>query len=176
MQAEFKKKLWVSVGVIVLSFALFAAATWQLTGNISGRVANIAKKRMTLQEQVNLIQTLAQFKSVDAQATDYESKLSSILPGREQLLDFPKWLNAVADDRNVRISFAFQGDNPTAGTGLGAIAFRLSVSGNVQDITNFFADMETNKPRFIVQLGTMDISQSGSDYQVSVTGMVYYQN
>jgi hypothetical protein len=173
---EFKRHVWISVGIIVLSFAAAGGFVALGVGSVNDKATRIAQERSATAEQAALVGALAGFKKIAPQVEAYEAKLAEIVPSKDRLLDFPRWIAELSRLNQVTVKFSFHGSAvaPEPGT-LGHNSFGLTAVGNRDDLAKFFSSLEFRSPKFFVQIVNYEITEQGEGYQVAAEGKVFFK-
>jgi hypothetical protein len=174
MKNSFKKQLWISVGVIVGALVVASLGLYILSNDIAGQTQKIVNDKTEAAQQAAVLGILAQLKSDAPVAATYTAAMNKLVPTHDDLIEVPGWLNTLAANHNVSISFSFQGGNaPASESSFGTDGFTLSVEGAPSDIAAFLADMETNSPKFLLSVTSFNLMSNGSGYSLSVQGVFY---
>lgn len=174
--SDFKKGLYLNIGIIAGVFAVFIAFFILLRLNISHQsgVANdIRSKRDYVAQSINNLASLAK----DAPtARDYATKLSTLVPTHDYLISsFSSDIKAIALKDGVSLSFVFGTESSVMTGKLGSIAFSSTIDGPLDPILGFIKDIESRY--YAIKINTIDISRaSGSASRMSASGQVFFQS
>ncbi|HTY39891.1 MAG TPA: hypothetical protein VMC43_02280 [Candidatus Paceibacterota bacterium] len=175
MAEDYKKTVWISTAVIAGSFLMFIFAALWLAGDLQNQSQAIVERRGTILSQSRSIALLADFKTTDPQITAYEGFFKILLPPREQLLEFSKWLDTTARMNKIAVVSDFQGDPVASGPNTpGYINFKMEMNGSYGSLQAFLSTLEFRSPRFLIHLNDLDIAKNGDSYQGTANGQVYY--
>ncbi len=176
MQNGFRKKVLLSVGLIVLTLLLFLAALQWLSGDVSARSKDLASARRLVAERNQLIDVLAALKKNSAEVDSYRRQIESLLPAKEELIDFPRWLDGLARASHVGLNFSFAGATTAPKPdSAGSTGFSLTAVGSYDNLAIFFREMEAKSQQFLLSLYGFDLNQADQDYRVVTTGQVFFQ-
>lgn len=176
MEKKFKKEIWIGVGMILGSIAIFIAASTLLSGQMAVMSRQIAAARVAIAKRADLLANLAEIKSTSVEAAAYQKKINSLLPSQEQLLNFPQALAPLASARGVSLSFSFSG-TPTLpqSDSPGVATFTLDTSGTLDALELFLNDIEARATRFLISIDGFSLFQGGSGYALNIQGRVFFQ-
>ena len=177
MEKTFKKDILIGLAVIFGSLLLATGALFWLSRDINDRVGKIIDKRGLITQQTGLADTIATLKTGKAEADRYLSALGSLVPQKDDLFTFPKWVDGFSKNYGIGMNFAFSGGEtePSEDT-LGFAPFTLTLSGPLNRIQVFLTDLESRANQFLVGIDSYSVRPSGEEYSVSVAGKVYYKN
>jgi hypothetical protein len=178
MKNGFGRMMWVSVGIIVGSFLVFGAALYWTIGDLDARLTEITSTRQTISSNTKAIQSLASLKEFAPQVQAYQDRINLLLPGKDDLLDFPHQIESLARLNHVATTFTFKSvPTPPTETEPGYIGFSLTVVGGYDGVQSFLRAFETQSSRFSVILDTFDVNSgvSDSDYHLVTDGRVFFK-
>lgn len=167
----------LNIGIIVVSLVGFALVLYWISGKIQAQAKAIADARSELLLASRSSELLAQFKSDQPEAQRYLQLVQTFLPGNEQLLDFPAWLNGLAANYKLPLDFRFQSEpvSPQGNTP-GYIPINFQTTGSFDTLTAFLEQLELKAPRYFISLDNVDLQvQSNGDYQMTCQGKVYFK-
>lgn len=156
--------------VVGLTTVLFLGRS---VDKVSGEIAGV---RATLAEETYLVDNLAALKQSAAEARDLLAKMDMLLPLRDDLLGFPRFVEGRAQAYGVGFSFSFEGE-PQAATPerAGHAFFLVRVSGGYDNILNFIEDIERRLTRFLVHVDTVTFTEEDGGYRALIRGKVFFR-
>lgn len=174
MEKSFKRQLTVSMGIILGTFAVSAAALYLLSSDLSAHADKVISDKAFVAGQTEILGSLAALKSGAAQSAPYADAMKKLLPTHDALIGFPQWIVSVGHAHNVSVSFTFTGQN-TGATDLspGTDGFSLSASGSAADLVAFLDGLEMTGPGFLLAINAFDLTNNGSAYQLSAQGNLF---
>ncbi len=173
---NFKRQAWVGTGTIILSMIVFGVAFYVLVGNIQKQADAISADRIAVANQSELINSYSNLKENIAASVIYQNAMDKILSIQDNLIAFPSQVGGVARNDGVDASFSFQGDPVPAGqTTAGYVNFKLNVTGSLSSITVFLRDLEASAPILLTKIDSFDLTASGPNYAVAVSGRVFFK-
>jgi len=176
MVTNSKKYMVVSMGIIVGSFLVLGIAVTWLGNNVAERANTISGNRALIKQQAHILETFASLKKIETEVAVYKEKLHGLVPTKNQLIDFPRWVTTLEHLHGVMGTFSFQGAGTDPAPGeIGSNGFTISVTGRAENIVNFFEALEVKSPKFLSAIDSFDVAQSGSGYQVSSHGRVFFR-
>lgn len=176
MEDDVRLNTVVSVGSVILAFLLFGFVLQLLARDLDAQAKKIIESRSVSSDHVRLIGTLARLKKIAPQAGKYGEQLRLLLPTKDELLDFPRWLSSVSRTHEVTSHFVFQG-----GTVMpqpeepGYVGFTLNASGASENLEKFFRELETTSSRFLLALDSFEVTQSEGAYRAFARGRIFFQ-
>jgi len=174
MNENFRRDVWVGLGIMAASFVVAGIASWWFVNDIAHQADLIAKSRGLIQQREKLFEILAQFKKIGPEIDAYSSRLSRLLPTKDDLLDFPRQLDTMARVYGVSLNFTFQGETKTP-ENLGALSFTIDARGSYGNIVKYIRALETESPQFLITLANVDLSQTTDGYRASSQGQVFFR-
>lgn len=175
-QANFKKHMWIGIGVIALSVIVFGVALYILSGTIASQANAITGSRADIQNQSALINSYSNLKGSASAAATYQAAMDKLLATQDNLISFPSQIDGIARSSGVDETFAFQGDPiPATPSALGYVSFKLNATGSLNNLTAFLKDAEMSAPVLLSKIDSFDLTQSGSNYALSAMGRVFFK-
>jgi hypothetical protein len=176
MSADFKKRLWIRVGVIAGSIAIAIGAFWYFSGVITTQAAKVA---MLKQEAANNASAEAQFAALESaapKAARYAAAFQSLLPDQSSLINFNAWLVAAGQRYGVQVAGAFRGTPvPPAGNTPGTASFTITAQGPEGSLVPFLDYLTQNDPGFIVSFKSFDYTNDRTQENLTAQGVTYFQ-
>ncbi len=177
MTREFKKELLVGLGIIVASLVGFFIIFGQLEDKLASLSTSVSAAQANINHKAQLLADLAELKRNSGTANELKRKMESLLPERDQLYNYQKYLENLAVPRKLNFNFNFQGE-PVASTPTapGSAAFNLDISGSIDGILLFMRDAEQKTTRNIMSVENFDLVKSDSDtYRLQISGKAYFR-
>jgi hypothetical protein len=173
---NFKKQMWIGIGVVAGSMIIFGVAFFILVGNIQTQADAITTSRNDIASQSALVNSYSDLKANVAEAVTYQTAMDKLLATQDNLISFPSQIEAIAQNDGVTITFSFQGDPVPAGNKtVGYVEFGLNASGPLNGIIAFLNDIESATPILLSKVDTFDLTESGSSYTLAATGRVFFK-
>lgn len=171
---EFKKHLIRNIILCVVLIGLFITFSYLFRLNVDHTIANI----LDLKEKKNFFSQSAQELSVLIEeweaAKPYQNQVASLVPQKDSLVALSKDFQALAKKNDVTLDFSFGTETNPQSKGLGSISFTAVASGSVEEIFNFFQDIETTY--YALKIGSVDLtaSQEGKNARASFSGQIFF--
>ena len=170
---SFRGQLWLSFGIIAAAIVAAAGSFYFLSNDGAAQADKIVADQNAIARQTGVLTILAALKKDAPAAVQYSDALGKLLPTHDSLIDFPQWLNALAQAHDVTISFSFQGSNNAATDAApGSDGFSINATGEGGNLAAFLRDVET-KAGFLVSIDNFDLSANGTQYRLSAQGKVF---
>ena len=171
---KFKKKFLINIGItlgIVLAMVLFLFLFRSLLRKSSEKVR---ASKIEINNRSNAIQRLAFLKGQFSKtASPYLNVLYSVIPPKDELINFSKELQVIAASENLTFSFSFLGENASTGEDLGSVSFSVNVTGqSIDEIFDFIEKLE--RFRFLIKLENFSIN-SDSGFRATIGGRVFFR-
>lgn len=161
---EFVKKLLIAFLIIAVPLAGLIFLGW----DINRRAQEIKKQRQELADRSAKLSLFAQLQSQSTKAEPYFSILKNILPGRDQLLDFPREMENLANQEGVGFGFTFGSEVPPSAEQPGWMNFTIVIQGSLPKIFRFIKAIENS--RFLVNFRSFDFAGPA----VNISGEVLF--
>lgn len=176
MEAHFRKRITLGVLSIAGSVAAFGVLLYWMSGVLDSQTAKIVAARNAIEQQAQLVASLAALKTAKPEVEKYRQALDALLPVKDDLVNFPSWIDGLSRAHQAGATVAFKGKAvPAAENQAGSIGFSLDAQGIYGDLVDFLKDVEFKGPRYLVTLDNISIKRSGSAYHASVNGTVFFR-
>lgn len=176
MPNHFRRQILVNLAILIGSFIIAIFAVYWLEKDLNVKAETIAKDRLLIKSQTAALADLANLKVILPQATAYKQAMDKTMGTKEQLLDFPRWLEGLARVRRLSVNFNFRGrETEPQGNSPGFINFNLDLGGGIDDLTNFLKDIEYKAPGFLISLDNADLSRTDNNYRIFAQGQVFFR-
>lgn len=172
--SDFRKSLYINIGIIAIVTAVFTGFFILLSLNI-GHQTNIIddiKSRRTNISQLS--DNLSSLVKEWALAKDYDQQVESLVPSKDSLVTFSKNINAIAQKDGVSLSFSFGNEtDPTSAGTLGSIGLSAVIDGPVSNIVKFLTDLENKY--YSLEINTLEMtSPSAAIASLSINGQLFF--
>ena len=168
----FKKQLIKSL-LITGSIVLMLTAILFVLGN---RISNISDRISANKGEINLRrigqESLVLLEKDREVATRYINIIENTLPAKDELINFPREIKTMGDKAGISPGFTFGAESSPVG-GAAAVSFQLSINGSLEQILNFFKEVE--RSRFLINIGDIDLIKSGGSFGGVLSGQVYFE-
>lgn len=176
MQNGFRKRILLGIGIILSTLVIFLAALNWLSSDVAARSKDLAATRRLVAERGQLIDVLASLKRNSAEVDSYRQQIESLLPAKEELINFPRWLDGLARASRIGLNFNFEGaTTPPQPESAGATGFSLIADGSYDNLVIFFREVETKSRQFLLSLDGFDLNRTSDGYRVSTHGRVFFK-
>ena len=176
MTPSFRRYLIVSITILLGSVAVCIALFLFLSNDLAVQAHAIAANRNTVEESAQALTLGTALARRAGEASHVLTAMNNLLPSKDALLEFPKWMSGIARGHNVVVRFSFQGDttNPTA-TDPGSIGFSIDASGSHSDLSAFLEEVEAKSTSFLVTFSSLNFRKDSATYRASAHGKVFFQ-
>ncbi|MDP3947300.1 MAG: hypothetical protein Q8Q41_01250 [bacterium] len=173
MPQEFRKWLFIQVGIIAGVLLILAASLWYMRADIGARIKGIREKQTKISIQIRAAGVLAALRRESDEAGPLVSKLESFLPSRDQLIAFSRDLERSAKARSVGFSFGFGAETAATEDAAGSAAFTLTTNGTLGNILMYLEDLE--KSTHIIKMESVELSGVAPSYSLVERGRVFFR-
>jgi len=174
--SDFKKSLYLNIGLIVGTVIVLGAFYFLIRLNITHQVKIIedinSKKAYVSKSAENLASLIKDLPT----ARNYLGKISNLVPSHDYLVSsFLIDINKIARQNDVLLSFVFGAESPASGNQKGSIAFLATIDGKVDSVISFLKDVESRY--FSLRIDSLDISRPNQDViRVSASGRIFFSS
>lgn len=176
MKDNFKRHLWINIGIIFGSMLIAMAALYFLSNDLSSKADKITSDWVVVGTQTVALSNLASLKHYAPIAAGYEVAMDKLLPDQYTLLSFGPWLNDLGAKYGVTTHFSLGSSiTPSTATTAGSANFSAQAAGSSASLTSFMKELELEAPGFLLQISSFDFTDNGSSSQVTVQGELFFQ-
>ena len=160
---------------VVLGFLVFVIPTLLFLGNeVEQRAASIKAQRVRIDTHTRMITKLAELREASVEAESAMLKLRTIVPPRDRLFSFPRYMEKLGSDSDVLASVDFTGkETPATVDKAGSNAFIIAGSGSLNDTLEFMENIEASG-EFFVSSESVDIVRLGEQFNSVINGLVFF--
>jgi Tfp pilus assembly protein PilO len=172
MKAKFKRRLIINLSILVGGIIILGLIVFLLNMDISRRVNRINdfKNELTLRNQT--VDFLSRSTTELEKIEPALNILKDILPEKDQLINFPRELEQLANQYSIDIGFNFGNEVASTESDPGKINFDMRLAGGYDQITGFLSELEENP--YFISIATININllESGN-YALVASGVIY---
>jgi len=171
----FTPKVIINLSVL-LGFLVFITMVLSFLGKeIKDKAQQIQDQRAEIESRINSISRLAELSAAAKEAEPALNELNSLLPKRDELVGFPRYISTLASESIVGEHFNFIGGEvaPTE-TEAGHGGFTLSITGSYASTLNFLEKLE--KGRFVIRVTNLDIVSGSGSFKADIQGLVFFRD
>lgn len=172
MLAGFKKRLWIHITIAGSGIVLLTVFIIVLNYDINKRDRVITEQKQLLELRNQTIALLSNASNDVRRAQPMLASLETILPNKDQLINFPTELAKTARGYGVEIGFTFGPETASTPEEPGNIKFTMTLVGPFSDIVDFMKAFEQH--RYFIKLDSIDVRPAGKDGFSLLTGGVIY--
>lgn len=157
---EFKKKILVELGIGGGIIAVLAVALVFLGLYLRNASERIAAQRATLLERSAAVGSLATLRETwRTKAQGYLNVLRNVVPEKDALINVSRDFQSLAAQTRTEYSFGFLGETERGARGIGSLAFRLTLRGDLENLFSFMDRFETFP--FLSTIDSFSIERKG---------------
>lgn len=171
-----RRSILLNLGILALAFAGSAVVLHWLGGNIRSHAEKIASARASIVQRAGIVQTLAELTRDEPEADRLKTRMDAILPGRDQLIDFPSTVEAHARGYGLLPAVSFVGNEvEPKGNEPGFIPFELRAEGPYENIVRFLGAFERDPKGFLAEFESYDFVRKDDRHVAVVSGKVFFR-
>ena len=95
-QKNFKKSLWLGIGIITFSMIVFGVAFYILAGDIGSTTNAIIQGRDAITNQSAFINSYSNLKANVPPVSAYQGAMDQLLVSQDNLIEFPSQLGVIS--------------------------------------------------------------------------------
>lgn len=176
MPGHFRRYLWINIGIIAASFAVFGLIFYFMSRTLAAKADQILADRAVIANRAADTENLSQLKNSAAAAEKFQEKIDALLPSRDGLIAFPQFLDNLARTHSLELTFAFTNlPVPPAPPTPGYVEFNAVLRGSPASIRTFTDELEHRTTRFMVNLRDLEFSSSGGSARADLAGRVFFR-
>jgi hypothetical protein len=173
---DFRKKVYVSVSVILGSLVVFAIVVYFLDSALGAAAKEIIGLRQASGERVATLEALSELKGQAEEAAVLQKKIDALLPTQDALFSFTQYLDSLARARGISVTPApLASPVAPSATAPGHATFSISLSGDSKNITDFLSDLEFRSTKFVLALDTITFLPESSGFRADVGGRIFFK-
>lgn len=166
-----KHRLIINIAIFFGSLLIFIVLIILVNSDLNKSAQNIAEIKSQITARNLAIEVIAGSASIMDEVRADTKVLEKILPNKDDLIDLPAELEAIADSLNLEFAFQF-GAEKNASTGQSTIDFSMTLAGQYENIRLFLTDLEAH--RYIIFFGVMDLRERAlGGYSLSAKGTIF---
>src|SRR3989344_2914052 len=151
----FTPKVIINLSVL-FGFLIFITMVLSFLGiEIKDKAQQIQDQRAEIGLRINSLSRLAELTAASKEAGPALDQLNSLLPDRDGLVAFPRYINTLATENGVDARFTFGGEVDPTESEAGNSGFSLSLTGSYAKIMTFLEKLE--KGRFVIRVETFEV-------------------
>ena len=138
----FKKRLLVSLAILVGAGLLLSVFIILLNGDINKSLAAIGEHKDSLNQRNLIIQQLTESAAKLEKVKTDITLLNSVVPDQDELINFPEEVTNLGREYHISTSFKFQ-DREDRDKPIAKYLFDMALTGQYEDIVDFLERIET---------------------------------
>jgi Tfp pilus assembly protein PilO len=172
--SEFKKKLFINIGITVGVVILFSIGIIVYGSGISTNSEKIVRMRTDSSNLNTLIQSYSSVRSqYTGKAKEYSETIEKLIPQKDELINLRKDFQYLASSEKLEMSFSFLGEQSTAAPQLGSIGISLGVQGDLGTISSFLKKLEDF--RYLMGVENLVFDNREGKSSASIRGRVFFR-
>jgi len=166
-------KVILNYSLLVGFFIFIGAIVSFLGGEIRSSSDSLSSNRTEIDRRIKVVSNIAELRGQTAEVDTAIVELRKVIPERNQIFSFPRYLEGLASQSSVAIGFNFSGDTvESTNSSAGNNDFRVSIRGNYSDVIGFIDKLEQGT--FLVNLESIDVTKLDTEFSAGVGGKVYF--
>lgn len=167
-----KRQLTKLIGIGSAVILVLAAALVFVGLDISKRVDQISLQRSDMNSRFLTTEHLSVLRYDLAAVQPYIPALNLLLQNKDQLINLPKELGAIAAQDKVDFSLSFSGESAVPQKDLNWIGLNINISGEIGNIIGFLKAVENG--RYFIKFNGLDINKKDNKFAAPLNGVVFY--
>ncbi|MEX2053971.1 MAG: hypothetical protein WD883_00245 [Candidatus Colwellbacteria bacterium] len=173
----FSPRVILSLSILV-GFLIFTILIITFLGRqIGDKADRIREQRAVIEGRISSISRLAELTASAKEAQPALLELQSLLPKRDELVGFPRYVDSLAGKHSLISRFEFRGEEkaPTEDQA-GTSSFYLSIDGTYRNILSFIDEFEEGQ--FIVKIDSFDVvlQRESTNFKAEMNGLIYFRD
>ena len=176
MQGNLKKAVITGGSIIFASIVVFFVAFAWLSGDMEVQADGIQSARKSSAQDTYSLESFAALKRDATLAGQYAVRLDALVPSRDGVLSFPRWIETTSRTYKVNAQASFK-SSPAAGKQgtIGSVDFALDAIGPYDGLKEFLGVVEGKAPRFLIVFDSISVSKEADAYHAAVKGRVFFR-
>jgi len=168
---EFKKHLLIVIGIPLGICVILVGAIIFFGFDIGKRAESTNEKRLTLISRLTIADSLASLKKDSEKMSGYYAILENILPKRDNLVLFPRDINAIGKQNNLDVNITLGQGAADGEKGFWQTNFKITGSGTLENFLKFIKTLESGQ--YLVNLESIDFGKEGDNFKALLNGKVF---
>ena len=136
-------KVILNYSLLVGFFIFIGAILSFLSGEIRSSSDSLNSGRTEIDRRIKVVSNIAELRGQTAEVDAAIIELRKVIPERNQVFSFPRYLEGLASKDGVAIGFNFSGETvESTSNSAGSNDLKISVRGNYENILKFIASLE----------------------------------
>lgn len=171
---EFKKKLFVNIGIAGGAVILFSIGIIVYGSNISTNSEEIIATRREVSNWAASVQSYFAVRSqYTGKAKEYSEIIQKIIPLKDELINLKKDFQFLASSEKLEMSFSFSGEQGTNAPQLGSVGVNLGVQGDLDTVGKFLKKLEDF--RYLMGVESLVFDNREGKSSASIRGRVFFR-
>ncbi|MDO8752205.1 MAG: hypothetical protein Q7J22_01445 [Candidatus Wolfebacteria bacterium] len=156
--SKLTKKFLVDLAIALILLALLGAGVAFFSINLARSAEKLSESKKELESRSGAVQELIELQRAEKQfGNSYLNVLYNYIPQKDELINFGREMQTLADSEGLEFGFSFLGENPASSETLGSVKFSIQIAGKSQiPILNFIKKLQNF--RFHTKLENITIS------------------
>ncbi len=173
---SFKKKIFMEFGIALGVLLVLAAGVIFFSVNMKTFGARLYEARKELKTRSVAVSRFAELERARREfGLPYLNVLYNFVPKKDELINFSREVQTLANSEGLEFGFSFIGENPASEETLGSVRFTINVSGRSEaSIRNLIKKLQ--EFRFYIKLEQFSISSTENGSRGSIRGEVFFRH
>ena len=168
----FKKRLLTRLAILGGGIILLVLFIILLNVDINKRMAAIEESKALLASRDEAVSLLTHSQLDLERVENGISVLGRVLPNKDELINFPRELEGMANKYLLDIGFSFGVESAGVESRPNSISFTMTLSGAYEDITDFLEELEEH--RYIILIDSAEVRRGNDGRYSFLTGGSIY--
>lgn len=172
----FQKKFLTELGITLGILIVLGGGIVFFSVNIKTFAAQLQEKKKELKSHSNAVSQFVELERTGKQiGIPYLNVLYNFIPKKDELINFPREMQALASSEGLEFGFSFIGENPASQDALGSVRFTVNVSGKSEtNIKNMIKKLQDF--RFFIKIEDFSISNAEGETKGTIRGQVFFRS
>lgn len=171
---NFKKRLVILLSISLLVITALVAAIIFMGLDIGSRAKKLGFLRADLNFRTRAIESITDLRSDYEKSKPYAGEIKNILPTQDQLVNFSRDMNLIANQNQVDLNLSLKGGGQlkTEAPTLQKNDFGATAQGPLNNLINFLKAIKIS--RYFTTMNSLDLSGRGEGtFSIIINGQVF---
>lgn len=170
--SKLTKKFLIDLSIALALLLVLGTGVAFFSINLARSAEKLSESKKELETRSGAIQKFAELQKVEKQfGNSYLNVLYNYIPQKDELINFGREMQTLADSEGLEFGFSFLGEEPASNEMLGSVRFSVQIGGKSQvPILNFIKKLQNF--RFLTKLENIGITNT----EAIIKGQVFFRN
>ncbi len=170
--SKLTKKFLIDLSIALTLLLVLGIGVTFFSINLARSTGKLSESKKELKTRSGTVQELAELQRVEKQfGNSYLNVLYNYIPQKDELINFGREMQTLADSEGLEFGFSFLGEDPASSETLGSVKFSVQIAGKSQiPILNFIKKLQNF--RFLTKIENITISNT----EGVIKGQVFFRS